>query len=34
MKDAADGERSVLSGVDELYHVRSCPMSSSLECAN
>jgi hypothetical protein len=34
VKDVADGERSVLSGVDELCHVRSCPISSSPECAN
>lgn len=34
MKDVADGERSVLFGVDELCHVRCCPISSSSECAN
>jgi hypothetical protein len=33
-EDVADGERSVLSGVDELCHVRCYPISSSPECAN
>jgi hypothetical protein len=30
VKDVADGERNVLSGVDELCHVRSCFIPAAL----